>query len=205
MTRRWFAALALALVVLVTAWGGRVVEGRRAVAASDVAAKRSDRVEAIAQARAAAEARCPWCAAPDLGYARLYAIAKEAEGQGDDAMAVACWRAVRAATLATVVVDTAPGRRQAADAEIARLEHRLDARAAATGAPSSPAASEERLRTTLGGNVIPSGMVFLLLAFGGALFLRGAIGLARAPRFRVLDTVLALVGAAAGAAGVLFF
>lgn len=197
------APIVLVLVVLVTAWIGRVHEGRKALEASEAASKRGDHVEAIVQARAAAEARCPWCASPELGYARLYALAKGAEARGDDALAVAAWRAVRAATLATTVLDVAPARRERAEDEIARLEHRVAVRASADGA--APAAAEERLREALRASVVPSAAVFLLLALGGALLLRGAVRLARAPALRALDVALAVGGAAVAGAGVLFF
>src|SRR5687768_5031256 len=106
-TGRWreLAAAGLAVAVIVTAWIARASEGRRALAECDGALFRKDVVEAIVFARAAAEARCPLCSAPDLGYARLYAIAKEAETRGDDITAIAAWRAVRAATLGTAVFD----------------------------------------------------------------------------------------------------
>lgn len=124
--RHGLPAVALALVVVVTAALARVSSGHRAVEECDAALARQDDVEAIVFARAAAEARCPGCEAPELGYARLEAIAKDAEGRGDLATAVAAWRAVRAATLATAVLDRAPARRERADAAIARLEHRIE-------------------------------------------------------------------------------
>jgi hypothetical protein len=197
--------VAVALVVVVIAWIGRVSEGRRSIESSDAASKRGERVEAIVFARAAAESRCPWCDTPELGYARLYAIAKEAESRGDDATAVAAWRAVRAATLGTSVLDTSPARRERADAEIARLEHRIDAAAAATGAPSSPAASEEKLRAALAKDAVPSGTVFVFLTIGGSLFLLGATRFARGASSRVPELAIALAGGAVAAAGILFF
>jgi len=168
--------------------------------------KRGDRVEAIVFARAAAEARCPWCQASELGYARLYAIAKEAESKGDDATAAAAWRAVRAAALGSSVLGISPARRERADVEIARLEHKVDAAAAAAsgGAPSA-AASEEKLRAALSRSPVPSGMVFVLVAAGGALFLLGAIRFVRAKTFRPTELALALAGAAIAALGVLVF
>jgi hypothetical protein len=198
-------ALALAAVVLVVAWMVRRAEGNRALEGATAAFGRGDRVEAIVLARAAADARCPWCAAPELGYARLEAIAKDAEAKADDATAVAAWRAVRAATLATVVVGTTSARRERAEAEIARFEHRIDATAAALGGTASPAATEERLRGALATSAVPSGSVFVLLAIGGALFLLGA---RRFVESRVLDKAglaLALGGGAVATVGALFF
>lgn len=199
------AFVAVVLIVLIVAWIGRVSEGRRSLEAADTAFKRGDRVEAIVQARAAAEARCPWCKAPELGQAKLEAIAKDAETRGDDATAVAAWRAVRTATLATVLIDTAPARRERADGEIARLEHRIQAAATAAGAAASPAASEERLRAALARSAVPSGMVFLLLATGGALFLLGIVRIMRARARFTIELGTAVIGIAVAAAGLLLF
>lgn len=203
--RRALYAVGLVLVVIVTAWIGRVSEGRRSVEVCDAAFARGDRVEAIVFARAAAEARCPWCSAPELGYARLYAIAKDAEGRGDDAIGVAAWRAVRAATLGSAIVDRSPARRERADAEIARLEHRIDAAAAAAGGTASPAATEERLRAALASSSVPSGTVFVFLALGGVLFLFGAVRFARARAFGPAELATSLAGAALATIGALLF
>lgn len=169
-------AFGLAFVVLVTAWITRVSEGRRSIASCDAALARGDRIEAIVQARAAAQARCPLCDSPEIGYTRLATIAKDAEGRADDATAVAAWRAARAAALGTIATGGSPERRDRADAEIARLEHRIDAAAvaAAGGSTSSPAASEEKLREALMRDTMPSSMVFVMLSIGGVLFLVGA-------------------------------
>jgi hypothetical protein len=204
-TTRIALALGLALVVIVTAWVTRASEGRRALEGCDAAFARGDRVEAIVLARVAANARCPLCSAPELGYARLYAIAKDAETRGDDATAVAAWRAVRAATLATTLLDTNPARRERADVEIARLEHRIDAAAAAAGGAPSPAAGEERLRLALATSTVPSGMVFLLLTLGGGLFLAGAMRFVRSRAFRLPDLALTSAGTALAAIAVLLF
>jgi hypothetical protein len=197
--------LTVALVVLGAAWIGRVADGRRSIAACDQALKRGDRVEAVVFARAAAEARCPGCAASELGYARLVAIAKELEARGDDANAVTAWRAIRSAALASAVFDTAPPWRERADPEIARLEHRLDAAAAAAGGNASPAATEARLRASLATSLVPSGAVFALLAVGGALLLLGGVRFARSAAFRPLELATALLGGALAIVAVLFF
>ncbi len=203
--RRGLWAVTLAVVVVLGAWVGRVSEGRRSLEASDAAKARGDAVEAIVLARAAAEARCPWCEAPELGYARLYAIAKEAESRGDDVTAVSAWRAVRAAALGTSVVVTSTARRVRADAEIARLEHRIDAAAAAAGGARSPAAAEDRLRVALASSSVPSGTVFVLVAVGGVLFLLGAVRFTRAKSFRTTELAIALSGAAVATVGILVF
>jgi len=203
--RRPSFVAALALLVVVTAWITRIREGNRALAACDEALARADRVEAIVFARAAAEARCPTCTSSELGYARLYAIAKDAEARGDHAEAVAAWRAVRAAALGTIVLDRSPSRRQRADVEIARLEHRIDMAAAAAGGTPSPAATEERLRAALATNPVPSSAVFAFLALGGALFLAGAVRFARSKTLAWGELAIAATGIVLAAVGVLIF
>lgn len=207
MTRRAaVVAVVVSLIVLAIAWFGRVDDGKRALAESDAAAARADWPEAIMAARAAAEARCPAGCASELGYARLYAIAKDAEGRADDATAFAAWRAVRAAALGTAVFDVHAAKRERADVELARLGHRLDAAAAAAGAPASPAASEERLRAALAASDVPAGATYLLLALGGAVFLVGAARFAAGKQDRTrVDLAVAVAGAAVAAVGVLLF
>ncbi len=204
---RWraFAAAGLALVVLIAAWIARAAEGSRALAECDGALRRKDVVEAIVFARAAAEAKCPFCSAPELGYARLYSIAKDAETRGDDVTAIAAWRAVRAAALGTALFDATPARRERADVEIARLGHRIDAASAAAGNMASPAASEERLRAAQAAHDVPNGMAFVLVAIGGIAFLVSAIRFAIGRATKVPDLVGALAGAAVAACGVLLF
>lgn len=209
---RLLAAFGVLLAVLVTAWVTRVSEGRRALAACDAAFARGDRVEAIVFARAAAEARCPGCAAPERAFTKLAAIAKDAEGRGDDLTAVSAWRAVRAATLGSVVIDTSTERRERADGEIARLEHAghmIDAAAgvasAAGRASPTRAATEERLRAALAVNTIPSAPVFVLLTLGGALFLYGALRFVRARRLRPTELALSAAGGGLAVLAVLLF
>ena len=203
--RAALAGALLAAVVIAVAWTSRVSEGRRAIAECDAALARADHAEAVMAARTAAEARCPaWCAS-ELGYARLYAIAKDAEGRADDAVAFAAWRAVRAATLATAVLDVDTSRRRRADAELARIGHRMDVVAASGGAPISAAASEERLHAALAASSPPSGITFLFLAAGGVLFLAGAVRFASKKGLSRPDLAMAASGAAIATVGALFF
>ena len=193
------------IAVLGTAWISQSSEGRTALDGAERARKAGDRVEAVVLARRAAMARCPGCASSERGYAELETLAHEAESKGDEAGSVAAWRATRAATLATVVVDPEGARRTRADNEIARLEHRIDMAAAATGGQAAPAATEDRVRQSLAAAAIPSSFVFVILALGGAIFALGAVRFARAPRANAPDAALALGGIVCAAAGVLFF
>lgn len=197
----------LALVVLVVAWTTRVSEGRRALGECDSARARADWQEAVMSARTAAEARCPALCVSALGFARLYAIAKDAEGRGDDATAFAAWRAVRAASLATAVFDVHAAKRERADQELARIGHRLDVAAAAAGSPTSAAASEERLRAALASSDVASGTTYLLLAIGGLMFLGGAARFAISDKGSLprAELVVSLAGAALAACGALLF
>lgn len=197
--------LVLAIVILATAWVSRANEGRRSLADSSAALVRGDRIDAILYARAAAEARCPWCEAPETGYAKLYAIAREAESKADDATAIAAWQAARAASLATTWLDANEPRRQRADAEIARLQHRVDAMSAAAGGTASPAASEEKLRAVLAPNPLPSSTLFLVVAAGALLLAIGAVRSVRAKMLRAQDIAVALAGGALAVIGVVAF
>ncbi len=201
---RAFAAAGLVLAVVMTAWIARASEGRRSMAECDGALFRKDYVEAIVFARAAAEARCPLCSAPELGYARLYSIAKDAEGRGDDGTAIAAWRAVRAAALGTAIFDST-SKRERADLEIARLGHRIDAAAAAAGSMASPAASEERLRAAQAAHDVPNGTTFVVIGAGGILFLLFAFRFVRARGSKTADLAAAIAGIALAAFGALLF
>jgi hypothetical protein len=89
---------AIVLVAVLAAGGARqLVVGARAVVDCDVAAARDDLPAAIGHARAAAEAVLPGSPYPRRGYERLDRIARESESRGDDATALAAWRAMRAA------------------------------------------------------------------------------------------------------------
>lgn len=208
MTRPLAAAVTLvAVIVLAIAWAGRSSEGRRALVDSDAALARGDTLDAILAARVAAEARCPGCSAPGEGLGRLERIAKDAEARGDDATAFAAWRAVRAALLATSSFGTSSDRRTHAEVEVARFAHRLDAAAVASGASSTPAAAEDRLRAALAASEIPGGPSFALVAFGGVVFLLAAgrfVMGRRGARGRT-DLGLAAAGAAVAVAGALLF
>lgn len=205
-TRGALLVALLALVVVVVAWTLRVSEGKRALADCDSARARADWPEAIMSARAAAEARCPAFCVSELGFARLYAISKDAESRADDATSFAAWRAVRAASLGTAIIDVNAGKRERADQELARLGHRLDAAAAAAGSPASPAATEERLRATLAASNPVNGTTYLLLAIGGLLFFGGAARFVTAKKsFPRADLAVSLTGAAVAACGALLF
>lgn len=205
---RFAVALAVAVLIAVAvAWAGRVSEGRRAIVDADSALERADLPEAIHAARIACEARCPGCAAPDEGFARLERIARDAEARGDDTTAFAAWRAARAALLATAVTTSSSTRRARADAEIARFAHRLDAAAVAAGATPTPAASEDRVRAALAESGMPGAATFALVGLGGLVFLVAGARFAASAKTRrsAADLGFAGLGIAVAALGALLF
>ncbi|MFO0741350.1 MAG: hypothetical protein U0270_35975 [Labilithrix sp.] len=196
-------ALVVAMVVLVVAWFGRSSDGKKALADCDAALIRGDRIDAIVFGRAAAEARCPWCSAAELGYAKLYAIARDAESKADDVTALTAWRAVRAASLSGTLFDRTEPRRERADAEIARLGHRIDVMNAAAGGSASPAATEDKLKAVLAPNPLPSTWAFVVLTVGGVLLLVGAMRSVRG--LAAANVTIALTGVVVAVVGVLAF
>ena len=203
---RSIALVLFALIVpLAIAWAGRVSEGQKALTDSDAALARGDTAEAILSARIAAEARCPGCSAPDLGFAKLEKIARDAEARGDDTTAFGAWCAARAAILASSVLSTSSARRAHADLEVARFAHRLDSAAVAAGAPPTPAAAEEKVRAALAQSDVPGGAAFALVGIGGIVFLAFGVRFARGGAKRRSDLGLAAAGAVLAAAGALLF
>jgi hypothetical protein len=143
--RRVAIVVSAALVACVAAlWTTRAQEGARWLGRARGAEARGEHGLAIEQARAAALARCPACAAPRDAEALLEHIAREAERRGDDATAIGAWRAIRAAELSAMGARSAM--RARSDAELARLMHRQEAAAATPGAPTPAASSEAALK-----------------------------------------------------------
>jgi hypothetical protein len=87
---------ALGVVVTRAFW-----DGRRALAAGDAAVARGDSAEAVTQWRRAARWYLPGAPHVADAYARLEAIALEADAHGDTRLALDAWRAVRSSVLAT--------------------------------------------------------------------------------------------------------
>ena len=116
-------AAAALLVLFATATARQHVAGGRALAASDEAMAQGETARAIDQARIAAQARALGSPHPERAYARLEAIARAAEKEGDGATAERAFRAVRAGAASTRVFGRAEdeARLARADAELARL------------------------------------------------------------------------------------
>jgi hypothetical protein len=115
------AVLTVTTVVTVLTFR-EVSAGRDAVAAADAAAARSDWREAVAQARAAAEARAPGSPWPERGLRRLEAIGHDAEARGDDPIALLAYGAMRTAALETRALGGGSERwRQTAETGLGRV------------------------------------------------------------------------------------
>lgn len=115
------AVLALAVATL------RVVyEGEMELAASSAALLSGDPHEAAVRARRAAAWYAPGAPHVEVAYARLAALATEAEAVQRVDIALLCWRGVRSAAMESRWIWT-PHQRELdrANAEIARLESRL--------------------------------------------------------------------------------
>src|SRR5262249_1860008 len=92
------------VVICVAVGFGAVVtrgfwDGRAALAAGDAALARGDVDEALVGWRRAARWYAPFAGHVDDAYDRMANLAREAEGHGDRARALAAWRAIRSSVL----------------------------------------------------------------------------------------------------------
>lgn len=172
--KRVVAAWAVVLVLLVAlAAVHQLRAGSQAMEESDAAAAAGDRPLAIARARAAAEARLPGSPYPARAYARLAAIARDAEAHGDERTAQTAWAAMRAAAIETRAPgDGTDAWRAMADEGIARVGAR------SFGGPEARSTSEVRpaqaaLATALARSDVPNPATFALLAAGAVAFFAG--------------------------------
>ncbi|HEX8794524.1 MAG TPA: hypothetical protein VF765_26445 [Polyangiaceae bacterium] len=114
------ALVVVAVVAIVTV--REVAMGRAEVGLCDAATQKSDWVEAIGHARAAAEAFVPGSPWPEQGWMRLEAIGHDAEARGDDETALLAYGAMRAAALATRAPGSgSAGRKAQAEEALARV------------------------------------------------------------------------------------
>jgi hypothetical protein len=185
-------ALVLALLALAStaavATARELSVGHAESTAADAAAEAAQWPEAIAHARAAAQAYVPGSPWPERGMRRLAAVGHGAEARGDDDDALLAYGAMRTAAVATHVPTAAPSR-WLADAEegLARVA------AAHEDVARAPAAAQtmlDALRREPG----PSDASLLLLAVSAAATLGGLTALAFAPagpRARLASTVAA--------------
>ncbi len=188
--KRALLPLAIAIAVLGALASRVIVSGRAALSAGDVAAAAGDLDLAIERWETAARWYLPVAGHVDDAYARLLELAGK-----DHRHALAAWRAVRSAALATRGLWTPHARDLAtANAAIAELASRDPEGALAGGADAAArkAFHTARLARDLG----PSRGAVALFALGIACFLAG-IGLL------LRKTGPSLVGAAVTVAGVI--
>lgn len=102
MTKKGIAVAALVVVAVLSVTTARELSiGRAEVMAADAASEKSDFIDAIAHARAAAEALAPGSPWPARALRRLEAIGHDAEARGDDETAMLAYGAMRTASLET--------------------------------------------------------------------------------------------------------
>jgi hypothetical protein len=135
------AAVLLAIVAVATA--RETALGRSELEAADRAAAAADWLEAIAHARAAAEAVAPGSPWPERACGRLESIGRDAEARGDQATALLAYGALRSAAIATRVPLFRSGPwRDRADDDLARV-------AAGAHDPSVPHVTAAEMRDAL--------------------------------------------------------
>ena len=191
MTKRLaMAVAALCAVSVLGAAGARETAiGRDSVAAADAAAAKSDWPEAIARARAAAEALVPGSPWPERGFRRLESLGHDAEARGDDPTALLAYGAMRTAALETRAVGSRTAHWQlAAEEGLARVASSSKETAAAR-------LSAESMLAALRDETAPSTGRFAVLAAAAVAMISGlgflAVGAVRGPGARVARGVVA--------------
>jgi hypothetical protein len=141
--------------------------GREEVAAADESARTADWAEAIVHARAAAQALAlgsPW---PDLGFARMQSLGRDAEARGDQRTALLAYGAMRTAALSTRAFGSHAARwRLEAEESLGRVAARRDA-------PALLPASADAMRSALAAEDSPSLPRRALLGAGALVMLLG--------------------------------
>jgi len=182
------ALVVVAIIGVVTA--REVAVGAGEVAAADEAAAKSDWPDAIAHARAAAEALAPASPWPERGYRRLEAVGHDAETRGDDTTAMLAYGAMRTAALAT----QGPGPRSEAWRTMA--EEGLSRVAGARRDVDSPHVTADSMLEALRASETPAAWTLTALAFAVIAMVGGLSFVAW--RGRGETTRLAQLVAAAG-------
>jgi hypothetical protein len=195
--RRALLALSYAVSVLAVGFIAQLGVGVRAIHACDAAREQGDVPAALAAARRAAEAIAPGSPYPEAGYARLTSIARAAESQADLSTALAAWRAVRAAGLATRTLGLSPHVAEANEALLRLGTHPRPE--ALRDNETEPVIVKPILVETLARDSMPATWVLVLLAVGAVAFLGGAARLASLPpgaprRDAGLPAVATLIG-----------
>jgi hypothetical protein len=185
------ALVALSVVAILAAREMR--DGEREVRAADAAADHADWWEAVAHARAAAEALVPGSPWPERGQLRLEAIGHDAEARGDDGIAMLAYSAMRAAALAT----RAPGSHS--DRWRSKAEDGLARVAASQRTLGAPRTDADAMLTALRAGEPPATWKLVLLAAAAAAMLGGLgrLSFVRRPADARIAQALAAAGGAA--------
>jgi hypothetical protein len=174
-----FALLGLISVAFVVLAGGahELTVGARAIRESDEAFARGDLPAAIVHAHAAAEAMVPTSPYPARGYARLDAIARDAEARGDDPTAATAWRAMRSAAKATRTrepwLERANQGISRAGAHAGRAPAEASQCVGSTSENCDPSALEKRISDALAEDDTPGTLTFFLVGAASLFFFFG--------------------------------
>ena len=194
--RRWLVGLALVTAIIGALVARVSLAGRGALADGDAAFERGEIAEATDAWEAAARWYLPGAPHVDDAYDRLAALAVRSEKATNTPRALAAWRAIRSASLATRGAWTPhPADRAAADAAIARLQAGDPEGSPEAG--SDVAARQAWFTTQLARDRRPGGAAVLLAIVGIPAWLGGLVSLARGgldPAGRVVRRHATLAG-----------
>ncbi len=169
MKQRAALAFFVVLALLVVATAREFSIGGSEMEMAERAAAGSDWMEAIAHARAAAEAVAPGSPWPERARIHLETMGHDAEARGDETTALLAYGALRAAALATRMPGwTSTLWRNKAEEGLSRV-------AAARRDPSASLATAEEMRLALRENALPPAKNVALLS---ATVVRALAGLA---------------------------
>lgn len=193
------------LLLIVLACKVQASAGDQALADARAAIAKGDVLGGTLAYRTAALSRCPiGCSASPAAFAELDRMAADAELRGDDDTANLILRSMRGAMLATHGASITEERTRVEE-RLARVAHRIDARAAARGASQTEAASETRMRAALLDSHLPSSSTYAFVALGGLVFLGASFRFANAAKPRWIELGYAALGAVLVALGLLCF
>jgi hypothetical protein len=175
VTRAVVLALLAFTSIVVLATARELSIGQAESSAADAAADAADWPEAIARARAAAEAYVPGSPWPERGMRRLAVVGHGAEARGDEPAALLAYGAMRTAAVATrVPYGTTSHWLADANEGLARV---AAAHEDVAHAPAAAQAMLDALRRDQG----PGDAALVVLAFSAAATLGGLSALAFGP------------------------
>ncbi len=206
LAKRGLAGAFALLALLLFASLHEAQEGAQAMRASDAALAAKNPELAIAEAYQAAARVAPLSPWSERGFARLQAIAEDAEARGDDELAQTAWHAVRSAEVTTQgPLSGNPGRRRRAEVALGRIDARrmLVLAARSPGLAGLAREGESALGRAHGQDATPATGGLLLLGLGAVLSMTAAAVLVRSGfALRGRPELAAVGGLLLGALGV---